>query len=257
MNNKISIITAVFNGQKTLERMIKSIVVQDDPDIELLIIDGGSTDETSRIISKYSNFITYYISEPDKGIYDAWNKGISFATGRWIMFLGCDDILLPDAVKNYREFLATLSDEESFDLISSRLEMIDVNDKVIRVKGWSWEWPKYLKEVTIAHPGALHSSNLFKRYGLYDIKYKIVGDFELILRPRNNLKAAFMNKITVKMSEGGTSDSFKAILEHYQASTSTGGYPKLKGKVNVAVVFTKLTLKRFARYLGLNIYLNK
>jgi len=251
MDYKISIVTAVFNGNKTLERLINSIRMQQDTNVEFIIIDGGSTDGTLDIISSNSDIINYWVSDRDKGIYDAWNKGIEAASGDWIMFLGCDDILLPNALKDYRKYLDLLPAAKSYDLISSQLEMIDSNETVIRIKGSAWKWPKYLREVTIAHPGALHSSNLFKTYGLYDITYKIVGDFELILRPRNNLKAAFMNIVTVQMSEGGASDSFKAIVEHYRAATSTGQYSKILGGLNVAVVFSKLSLKKIYSFFRL------
>jgi len=255
--HKISIVTAVYNGEKTLENLIQSIITQDDTNYEFILIDGNSSDGTKELILKYQDYISYWSSEPDRGIYDAWNKGITKATGDWIMFLGCDDILLPGALKAYHDFIAQSENVSAVDLISSRLEMMDLDGNVIRVAGWPWAWPKYLREVTIAHPGALHSAGFFKKYGLYDIKYKIVGDFELIIRAREKLQALFMNKITVRMSEGGASDSVKAILEHYKAATTTGGYSKNKGMINALIVISKLKIKRIARSLGLNLYLKR
>ena len=90
---RVSIITAVFNGEEFLEETIQSIVCQDYPDFEYIIIDGGSTDKTLEIIKKYEDKITYWISEPDKGISDAFNKGIRVATGNYINFQGDGDRL--------------------------------------------------------------------------------------------------------------------------------------------------------------------
>jgi glycosyltransferase involved in cell wall biosynthesis len=256
-NNKITIITAVYNGESTLEDLIQSVLSQDDKNVEFIVIDGNSTDNTKELIEKYSPQISYWCSEPDLGIYDAWNKGISQATGDWIMFMGCDDLLKPNAIKNYTRFLSELVDLEKVDLVSSRMEMIDQNGILIRTKGWPWEWPKFVREVTIAHPGALHSKRLFAKYGHFDIGYKIVGDFEFLLRPKAELIAKFMNEVTVTMREGGASDSVHAIFEHYHAATKTAGYPKFKAALNCVLVLAKYFTKKLARTAGVNLYLNK
>ena len=91
---KISIITVSYNAAKTIEQTISSVVNQTYQDIEYIIIDGGSTDGTMDIIRKYEDRIAYWISEPDKGIYDAMNKGIDVATGDYVYFLGADDRLV-------------------------------------------------------------------------------------------------------------------------------------------------------------------
>ena len=96
----ISIITAVLNGDKTLERTIQSVIDQDYKNIEYIIIDGGSTDGTLDIIKKYDHAIDYWMSEPDEGIYDAFNKGIQISSGEWIYFLGADDYFVDQNVLN-------------------------------------------------------------------------------------------------------------------------------------------------------------
>lgn len=98
---EISIVIATFNAAKTLERCLQSIVPQLTDATELVIVDGGSEDETLSIIKKYEQYVAYTVSEPDKGIYDAWNKGVKVAHGEWIMFIGADDILLPNALTLY------------------------------------------------------------------------------------------------------------------------------------------------------------
>jgi glycosyltransferase involved in cell wall biosynthesis len=254
MRKKISIITAVYNGEKLLPNLIDSIRQQTCCDtFEFIIIDGGSKDQTVDLIKQNKDIVDYWISEKDEGIYDAWNKGLKAATGAWIMFLGCDDLLMPDAIENYTKFLSGISKDTEF--ISSKVQMIDERGNFVRVKGWKWEWPKLLKEMTVAHPGALHSKKLFDVYGNFDKNFKIVGDYEFLLRAKNNLNADFMNKVTVLMREGGVSDSLHAVKEHCLASTGTGGYSKIRAYSNAAVVASKFILKKTLRHVGMNVYL--
>jgi len=253
----ISIITATYNAGLTLQSLVESVILAKQHfRVEFIIIDGKSNDDTLEIIRSNKVNIDYWISEPDLGIYDAWNKGIKMATGNWIMFLGADDALLPDALSNYYSFLDSI-DHKDLDLVSSKMRMIDKNGNVIRIKGWSWEWPLFLKEVTIAHPGALHSKKLFDKYGLFNINYKITGDYELLLRPRHLLKSAFMDVITVNMSEGGASDSVAAMREHKRASILTGGQSTYLGNINFLIVLVKFLGKNAFRKIGVNAYLKK
>lgn len=143
------------------------------------------------------------MSEPDQGIYDAWNKGIERAKGDWIMFIGADDQLMPNALESYRKFINENLGAFGIDLISSKVKMIDDKGNLVRIKGWPFLWPMFLKEMTIAHPGALHSKTLFKKYGNFDINYKIVGDYELLLRAKDSLESLYHDEISVIMSEGG------------------------------------------------------
>ncbi|WP_266363384.1 glycosyltransferase family 2 protein [Tellurirhabdus rosea] len=252
---KFSIVTASFNADKYIRRAIESVVSQSYTHFEFIIIDGQSNDNTVDIIREYGDKITYWVSEPDKGIYDAWNKGIAKATGDWIMFLGCDDILLPDALAKYADFISSSATEA--DYVSSKLQMVDAALNPVRTRGWEWEWPTFLNEMTVAHPGSLHSRKLFKTYGQYDTTYRIVGDYELLLRPKGTLKAAFMNAVTVLMSEGGASDSFSAIREHCRACLHTGGQSLLRAYSNLLLVASKFYTKKMLRQVGLNVYLKK
>jgi len=254
-NPRFSIITASYNAEKYIGRLIKSISTQTYINYEFIVIDGASKDNTVEIIKQNSGVISYWISEKDKGIYDAWNKGLKHAKGDWVMFLGCDDILLPNALKSYSDFIDNF--KEDVEYISSRIEMIDASMKPIRVKGWPWSWPFFLREMTVAHPGSLHSKKLFDKYGCFDINYKIVGDYEFLLRPQGKLKAAFLNKVTVKMQEGGASDSIAAIKEHYRAATLTGQYSKLAAFLNSIVIASKFTVKNLLRSLHINAYLRR
>ncbi|OJV15909.1 MAG: hypothetical protein BGO21_30530 [Dyadobacter sp. 50-39] len=253
----ITIITATYNADRFLVNLLESVVPQLSKNVELVLIDGGSTDKTIEIIEQYEQHVAYWISEKDAGIYDAWNKGLRNAKGDWIMFLGADDMLRKDAIAQYEKFLDSIPNSHELHIVSSKAQMLDQSGKSIRVKGWEWKWPEFLKEMTISHPGALHSKKLFEQYGVFDISYKITGDYELLLRPRQQLKAAFMDEITVDMSEGGASDSTRAIKEHLRAAVHTGGANELSAKMNARVVLTKFLIKKLSRKAGLNVYLKK
>ena len=250
-----SIIVATYNAHSVLKGALESILAQTYKNYELIVIDGKSTDNTVDMIRSYEKNIKYWISEKDKGIYDAWNKGIENSKGDWVMFVGADDILEPNALENYTSFLSKSA--AILDLVSSQKEVVDKDLKHIRIVGWKWEWPKFLEEMTIAHPGAIHSRGLFNKYGLFDTKYKITGDYEFLLRPQNQLRAAYMKCITIKVREGGASDSFRSLKEHYNAATLTGGYSNFLARINFAKVYIKLLGKRSLRLIGINAYLKK
>jgi glycosyltransferase involved in cell wall biosynthesis len=219
MNYKplVSIITATFNAENDLEACIKSVISQSYINLEFIIVDGGSTDGTLEIIKKYKNFISISISEKDKGIYDAWNKGLKLANGDWIAFLGADDLYMPDAIQNYINHLNTL-DYSNLDIISSKIMLVNENDSKLRVIGKEWKWALFRRYMCTAHVGSLHSKSFFEKYGSYNINYKIVGDYEILLRAKDLLKAAFLNEITVNMKIGGVSNlDNRAVIEAMKA----------------------------------------
>ena len=98
---RVSIITAVYNAAPTLEECLLSVRHQSYRDVEHILIDGGSTDGSVEVLQRHSSLLAYWVSEPDSGVFDAWNKGLCAATGEWIAFLGAEDVLLPDALSKY------------------------------------------------------------------------------------------------------------------------------------------------------------
>ena len=104
MGKIISIIIATYNAEKVLKRCLDSIVTQKTGNVEVLIVDGNSTDSTMEIVQSYGTDVDYSLSEKDKGIYDAWNKALKVAKGDWIMFLGSDDYILPGSIKIYLDY---------------------------------------------------------------------------------------------------------------------------------------------------------
>ena len=155
----ISVVTVVFNGAKTLRETIASIIPQLCDDVEYLIIDGGSNDGTVDIIREYEHHLAYWISEPDHGIYDAWNKGIDASQGEFISFVGADDILEP------RAFMAYIEKIKSFPEIEYWSSRVAFGRRQGRVIGRPWSWIKFRRYMTVAHVGSLHRRDLYARYG--------------------------------------------------------------------------------------------
>ena len=220
----ISIIIAVFNGEDYLEETILSVINQTYDNVEHIIIDGGSTDGTLDIIKKYTDKIDYWISEKDKGIYDAWNKAVQISCGQWIGFLGADDFYELNAIQMYVENINLYNEVE---FISSQSYFCTKDKKILRKVGKSWNWKDFSIYMNIAHVGSLHRRSLFEKYGIYDINFKVCGDYDLLLRAGNKLKAGFVNQILCNMriggiSHGGTSKIFEEI---YQAKFKNNTRP--------------------------------
>lgn len=207
----ITIITAVFNGEKTLEKSIQSVLAQSYDNVEYIVVDGGSRDGTIDILKKYENAIDYWVSQPDAGIYDAWNRGVRLATGEWIAFLGADDAYAAGAIGGYVEFISK-HPSNTLEFVSSKVNLIR-ESTIVRVVGHAWRWPVFRKYMGVAHVGAMHRRILFEKYGLFDDSYKICGDYELLLRPRNRLHADFYDAVTVDMEVGGVSDANVRVFE--------------------------------------------
>lgn len=212
----VSIITSVLNGADTLQRTIDSVHNQTYNYIEYIIIDGNSSDGTINILEKNSERISYWISEDDDGIYHAWNKGLNKVQGNWILFLGSGDILHPDAISDMIKVTGRLKGQIEY--VSGKSEIRDANDKLIAITGEPWEWATFKKYMCTAQSGALHSIELFKKYGQFDESYKVAGDYEFLLRAGNKLKSSFIDKVVVTFYLGGVSNrNNKGIWEAYHA----------------------------------------
>lgn len=217
---KISIITACYNADATIERTIKSVLNQSYKNIEYIIVDGGSSDKTLEIIERYSHGISNMVSEPDKGIYDALNKGITLATGDFIGFLHADDAFASSHVIKKIAHLAS-----NGDAVYGDLQYVSENDKVIR----HWESGlfslKALKRGWMPpHPTLYIKRELYNQIGHFNLEYKIASDYDLMLRLLSvpNLKVAYLPEVVVLMRVGGASNKslsniIKKSKEDYKA----------------------------------------
>jgi glycosyltransferase involved in cell wall biosynthesis len=202
LKRKVSVIISVLNAKNNLENCIISILNQDYKDFELIIIDGGSIDGTIQILENYSNKLSFWISEKDTGIYNAWNKALLRASGEWICFIGSDDILLPNSLT---KFIAQANYPE-VNFVSSRVMVVDDVGEELGPIGKSWNFQNLSYGSGVVHCGALHHHTLFDKYGFFNDDYKIAGDFEFLVRVGKDIKSNFLNEITVNMCNSGLSN---------------------------------------------------
>lgn len=252
-NPLVSLITITYNAEKHLEQSILSVLNQTYSNIEYIIIDGGSADGTVDIIKNYENKIAYWVTEPDKGIYDAWNKGINASKGEWIAFVNADDWFFPDAVSSYMTYIQNNIGLE-LEYVSSVMEYTDDNLKRLCVFGNKWDWNVSLRYMNVAHPGSFHRRKLFEKYGLFDTKFKSSGDYELLFRTGKNLKAGFLEKITIKMRKGGISDGLIALVEKKMILEESGLFPKWKVNLMYCWDVLKKRSKTLLEKRGIFIY---
>ncbi|BAO75578.1 glycosyltransferase family 2 protein [Winogradskyella sp. PG-2] len=225
-----TIITVTFNSIKTIERTLDSILNQSFLNFEYIVVDGNSNDGTVEVLEAYEKqfkekSISYsWISENDNGIYDAWNKGLHLAKGDWISFLGSDDYYLRDALSIYKTLLNENGND--YDWIYSNVLFVEnINKKRLLDSTWTWDKFRRNTSITPAHVGSFHKKSFFKKYGIYDESYKIAGDYEILLRPKNKLKTLKSNETTAVMSGGGVSNSMikEVFKETFRAKNKTGG----------------------------------
>jgi glycosyltransferase involved in cell wall biosynthesis len=216
--SSFSVIIAVYNNVQTLQRCIDSFAAQNFENKELIIIDGKSTDGTVDIIrNNYAN-ITYWESEPDRGIYHAFNKGVSHATGEWIIFLGSDDYFCnSEVLNNVAQKLALNSN--SVRLVYARVAMVCAKSEVLQIMNRSWEKSKYnfLQFCNINHQGVFHHFSLFKEKGLFDESFRYAGDYELLLRELKDNNAYFLaDDVIAYVQIEGVSSSPENYLKVYK-----------------------------------------
>ncbi len=172
----ITIVTAVLNGDKYLEHTIRSVLDQDYPYIEYIVIDGGSTDDTLDIIKNYESRISYWISELDGGIADAMNKGIRQSSGNYLLFLHSDDYLVSkSSVRIAVQKMQLKKDLHSFPIYWER----NGHRYLRRSRGFT-PWINF--KTGFYHQGVFFNRNIFKRLGIYDTDFRVAMDYEFFLR---------------------------------------------------------------------------
>lgn len=221
---KVSIITTVFNNKKTVEDAIKSVLSQSYPNIEYIVIDGGSTDGTVDIINQYKDKIAKFISEKDKGVYDGMNKGIKMATGDIIGILNSDDVYASDKVI---ERVVIEMTEKNVDVCWGDLVYVDQKntDKIIRYwKSSEYKKGKFKKGWMPPHPTFFVKKWVYKKYGYFNLDFPIAADYEIMLRflEKYKVQSCYIPQILVKMRIGGQSNKsvkniIKANIECYRA----------------------------------------
>tara|TARA_R110002073_G_scaffold279026_1_gene443068 strand:+ start:345313 stop:346176 length:864 start_codon:yes stop_codon:yes gene_type:complete len=262
----ISIITSTYNSEATLNDTIQSIVNQTYTNIEYIIVDGNSSDQTLSIVKASENIfskrgITFnWISEPDNGIYDAWNKALKKVNGDWVVFIGSDDYFKNDTV--FEDMIPYLnrSEKEKCNYVYGKIEHVNANNQLIETAGkpWSLQKKRFIYTMNLGHSGCFNHINLFKKHGNFNDSFKIAGDYEFLLRefvnPKNN--AYFVDKSLIVMREGGVSGTLNnrliIVKENHKARKLNGITSFSKElffweiRVRTIIIITNLFGERFA-----------
>lgn len=204
---KLSIITACFNSAATIRDTIDSVLAQDYPSIEYIVIDGGSTDATVDIVKQYGDRISRFVSEPDRGIYDAMNKGLRVATGSIVGMLNSDDFYIDTCVVS--ELIQAMLDA-NVDSVFADLVYVDPmdTDRVRRYYDSSrWHPGRFRFGWMPAHPTFFIKRDWYERCGLFSLSYRIAADFEMLVRLLYRGGATYVHvaRPVIKMRTGGTS----------------------------------------------------
>jgi glycosyltransferase involved in cell wall biosynthesis len=206
---KVSIITVVFNSCKTIGHAIESVLSQRYPHIEHILIDGNSTDNTLEVINSYKQANIKCISEPDKGIYDAMNKGLKIASGDIIGFLNADDFYRHTYVIN--QIVAAFS-QYHVDSVYGDLVYVQAENtqKVIRYwKSGQYKEGNFLKGWMPPHPTFFARKEVYEKYNNFDVRLKSAADYELMLRfiHKHKISVAYIPDVLVAMRAGGKSNA--------------------------------------------------
>ena len=226
---KITIITVCYNSAATIEKTILSVAGQTYKDIEYIIVDGNSNDNTIAIINKHEGKISKWISEPDKGLYDAMNKGIAMATGDLIGILNSDDTFNSDTVI---EEIVNFHKKIDVDASIGNIIQHKGNGKIVRLYSSKKWMPEKLKIGFMPpHPSIFFKKDLFSKYGNYALGFVIGADYELITR------FFLKNKITWKYSGITTT----AMLVGGLSSSGSGSYKLITQEIKKALLMNEIS----------------
>lgn len=226
---KVSLITVVYNAEKYIKDCIESVAMQTYPNIEYIVIDGCSTDDTLTIVGNYEQYIARFVSEKDKGMYDALNKGIAMATGEIIGVLNADDMLASPLV--IEKIVAAFRKQDVL-AVYGNLNYVDAEkpDKIIR----RWVSKPFTKrDLELgwmpAHPTLYLKREAFEKFGNYSLNYGTAADYELMIRflYRFEIKAFFLDELIINMRTGGISNAnlkqrYLALIHDYSALRING-----------------------------------
>jgi|SRR5882672_1505144 len=245
---RITIIVASFNRAPTLQRCIDCVARQTYASRELVVIDGGSTDGSVEILRANRGKIDHWLSEPDRGIYHAWNKGLAFATGDWICFLGADDYLHdPLALQRMSAHLAAVPSAQR--VVYGRVIVVDANGAEITQLGMSWGRARrsFMRGTScLPTPGVMFRRGLFQEHGLFDESFRVAGDYEFLLRELKTSDPRYVAEIALTdMQYGGISsrpESTLVSLREMRAARVKHGLPAFNFHYFAALLRVRLRL---------------
>jgi glycosyltransferase involved in cell wall biosynthesis len=227
----LSIVIATYNAEQTLERCLQSILSQTFTSWEIIVADGGSSDETINIVRAHAAHIEHWHSHHDAGIYDAWNQALGHATGEYVAFLGSDDAWHNrDTLKKVFEAIG----DNQFDLVTGRGHLVNNDGRFLEEFGNAWDYCKVARRMTVCHPGALHRRDLFNRFGMFDTSYRISADYEFLLRLPLEIRSLFIGQPLVDVADGGISRDRRWLMlgERYRAQANCPRVGQVRAALN-------------------------
>jgi glycosyltransferase involved in cell wall biosynthesis len=226
---RLSILVATWNCAHQLEQFLESLARQSWTDWECLLLDNASTDGTAELVAAFQQRFPQsrvrWSTEPDTGIYDAWNRGLTLARGDYLSFIGADDAFLD---RTRLERIAALTLTEA-DLITARNAYYAPDGRLLRHWGFGWQWKRMRQSMNIAHPGMLVRRELFDLAGLFDTSFRICGDYEWFLRLPAELRTIHTSDSILKVVQAGVShtriaqvyaETFRAQRRHLSTAVS-------------------------------------
>ena len=225
MNNPLfSIITICYNAEATLERTIQSVLAQTYPNVEYIVVDGASKDNTLAIINRYRPQLSKVVSEPDKGLYDAMNKGIGLATGDYLCFLNAGDTFF--SANTLQEMVATLPADRQPDVIYGETALVDAEGHFVRMRRLQapevLTWRSFRQGMLVCHQAFFARRELVP---LYDLQYRFSADFDWCIRIMkqshllHNTHLTLVNYLdeglTTRNQKASLKERFRIMAKHY------------------------------------------
>lgn len=244
---RISIITSTLNVAGSFSRSIESVRFQTYDNFEWIVVDGASIDGTQAIIEANKDIINVSISEPDSGIYEAWNKGVMLSSGDYICFLGGDDSWVDcDSLDSLVNALTP-----DIDLVSARASIVARNGDTIRCFGEPWSVRALRNWQMVCHPGMLVKRDIFDVIGKFDVSYRIAGDYDWLLRMPKNIKSSYLDEVIINMSAGGVSDRkiIKVLVETRRAQIRNLNRSAILININMLRYYSMINLGKLKRLL--------
>jgi len=246
---KVSIITVCYNSNDTIESTIQSVVSQNYNNIEYIIVDGLSTDDTLKIVEQYKSKISKVISEKDNGIYDALNKGITAASGDIIAILHADDFYANENVisKVVNEFI-----QNNVDAVYGDLQYVDKQDTKKIKRNWIsgvYQKQNFLKGWMPPHPSFFVKKECYDKFGLFNTTLKSAADYELMLRflYKHNCSVVYIPYVLVKMRVGGKSNA--SLINRIKANREDKMAWKINGLSPGIFTFIRKPLSKLGQFL--------
>ena len=253
---KLSIITISYNSEKTIENTILSVINQKDENVEYIIIDGNSNDSTMSIIDKYRDRIDYVVSERDKGISDAFNKGINLSSGEYIGLINSDDFLAKGALN---KIVKAIDQNPNGDVFYGNVVVF--SDKYD--SNYCYKPPRELSklklEMIISHPGTFVKKSCYDKYGLFDTGYKCAMDFELISKMYNQgANFVYVDEIISWFCLGGVSQKqAKTAMQEGIIIAQRNGIDNSTAKKYYTNIYRKTVILEYLRKAHVETLLRK